>query len=269
MRLLTIRTQQPPGDARLSGIARAHGAIAAQFAPGVRVDHALDSAGTLTEAYGPGGRGLYLAGSGTAEIVALPRSIADTWTLIALVDWAALGTLTSPLDCDSTLSGFTRVFQFRKTAANKMEVIRFNTGGSPFTVTTTGAAVTGKPQFIAMRTAGLSYSVTLGTETVSGTMTGTARSLGSKLLVGAGGAGGGGRATAAHNGRIYGWVLFDKFLDASDLMDYAANFWIAADARRTPLFISLGGPVAPTLSMPTVVDIGQTSARPRVTLDFA
>ena len=241
MRLRTIRTQQPPGDARLSGIALAHGAVAAQFAPGVRVNHALESAGTLTEAYGPGGRGLYLAGSGTAEIVALPRSIADTWTLIALVDWAALGTLTSPLDCDSTLSGFTRVFQFRKTAANKMEVIRFNTGGSPFTVTTTGAAVTGKPQFIAMRSAGLSFSVTLGTETVSGTMTGTARSLGAKMLVGAGGAGGGGRATAAHNGRIYGWVLFDKFLDASDLMDYAANFWIAADAQRTPVFYSLGG----------------------------
>lgn len=40
--------------------------------------------------------------------------------------------------------------------------------------------------------------------------------------------------------------------------------------RRLYKFVSIsGGPVAPTLSMPTVVDIGQTSARPRVTLDFA
>lgn len=40
--------------------------------------------------------------------------------------------------------------------------------------------------------------------------------------------------------------------------------------RRLYKFISLGGgPVAPTISLPGVIDIGTTSARPRVTLDFA
>lgn len=40
--------------------------------------------------------------------------------------------------------------------------------------------------------------------------------------------------------------------------------------KRLYKFVSLsGGPVAPTLSLPGVIDIGTTSARPRVTLDFA
>lgn len=40
--------------------------------------------------------------------------------------------------------------------------------------------------------------------------------------------------------------------------------------KRQYKFISISsGPVAPTLSLPGVIDIGTTSARPRVTLDFA
>lgn len=40
--------------------------------------------------------------------------------------------------------------------------------------------------------------------------------------------------------------------------------------KRLYKFVSLSsGPVAPTLSLPGVIDIGTTSARPRVTLDFA
>lgn len=51
---------------------------------------------------------------------------------------------------------------------------------------------------------------------------------------------------------------------------WAENPWQIFKPLNEPRFISIGGgPVAPTLSFPTVVDIGQTSARPRVTLDFA
>lgn len=40
-------------------------------------------------------------------------------------------------------------------------------------------------------------------------------------------------------------------------------------ARRLPVFESVGGPVAPELQLPGVIDIGTTSARPRVTLNYA
>ena len=69
-------------------------------------------------------------------------------------------------------------------------------------------------------------------------------------------------------------VSFAAFLPQSAPDDVCAALsadpWLLLYPDDVPVFYSAGGgPVAPTLSMPTVVDIGTTSARPRVTLDFA
>lgn len=85
---------------------------------------------------------------------------------------------------------------------------------------------------------------------------------------------------AALNDGTLGWTgspAFRSHVNAlwkRSLTDAEWNEWRRAPYQmlrsRQYKFVSLSsGPVAPTLSLPGVIDIGATSARPRVTLDFA
>ena len=84
---------------------------------------------------------------------------------------------------------------------------------------------------------------------------------------------------AALNDGTLGWTgspAFRSHVNAlwkRSLTDAEWNEWRRAPYQmlrsRQYKFVSLSsGPVAPTLSLPGVIDIGTTSARPRVTLDF-
>ena len=84
---------------------------------------------------------------------------------------------------------------------------------------------------------------------------------------------------AALNDGTLGWTgspAFRSHVNAlwkRSLTDAEWNEWRLAPYQmlrsRQYKFVSIGGPVAPTLSLPGVIDIGTTSARPRVTLNYA
>lgn len=64
---------------------------------------------------------------------------------------------------------------------------------------------------------------------------------------------------------VYAWIGYHPEF----MPELSRNPWQLL-RKRLYKFVSLSsGPVAPTLSLPGVIDIGTTSARPRVTLDFA
>ncbi len=67
------------------------------------------------------------------------------------------------------------------------------------------------------------------------------------------------------------WLAVDNVGWSDDrCRELSRDPWSIFAPAREPQFFSLGGPAAaPTLSLPGVIDIGTTSARPRVTLDFA
>ena len=220
---MAVRYQQPQSgplalDRRYTGLAGAG---------------LLRSSGVLSYAYngssssvvGPRGRALRFAATGNGDSFTHNLGAVSDFTLIAVMDFAALGATNSIIDCD--LASL-RCFQFRKDTNNTLGLIRFSNGSPYFANTTTAVAAVDTPVVAIARSSGAAMDIWLnGGGRGSGTISGTPAGLQSTIFTGAS-AGSASNTVAPYNllnGNLYMWAVLPYALTDAEVAAVSANPW--------------------------------------------
>jgi hypothetical protein len=252
-----VRYQQPQGPVQL---VPKYGNAVLGYAGGLGNNISSLAPGSLTTGIGASGIALVGTGGGTGATVVTKLPTTNIFTLIAVVDFAALGVNVSVLDYDTTSP---RCFQFVKTAANAIQLIRFDTAGNPyFATTSTAVTAANTSQTIIARSNGAAMDVWLnGGGRASAAISNTPLSLGQTLFLG-GGAGGAGNTPTFQilNGKLYGWAVIPAALSDAEIASISANPWQLFVSPKVVRFAAAVGGVTVAPSKGSVALTGKIPA---------
>jgi len=180
-----------------------------------------------------------------------------SYTLGAVVQSFADGAVQNVIDDDDAV---TRVHQFRQNGSNQVELITFQ-GSNPYFLT---LAWPNRRRGSAIAASATGTVTVIAADGVSASGTsGSINALSSTNLVGKS------RQLSMQrwNGLIALAAVWNRAFSEPELRDWTLNPWQVLRPRRLIIY-SLPASGIPVLSGSTVIDIGQTSARPRVTVTF-
>lgn len=217
---------------------------------------ALQSVGGVLQGVGPLGPAAQFPGAGARYFSLSTASLPSAYTLGAVVQSSS--TAGNIIDDDVDTSP--RIHQFRLNGSN-LEFITFS--GAAFSVTSMAWPRRASGSAVAASASGTSAIIAADGVTNSATV-GSVNALTSTQWVGAHKAAG---SPQPWNGLIWLAAVWARAMTQGELAEWTRNPHQLLRPLR-PILYSLPGAAAPTLSLPTVVDITSTSAKPRVTVTF-
>jgi hypothetical protein len=261
-------TRQPPFSSAGSNFA----ALRATIGQGTKVAQycTLTSGGSALSTCNIGGVCASYSSSVNGDTVTnpyWPAAGTDKFTVLVVCQFNSLGSYNSPLDYDKSSL---RAFQFRKNTSNLVDLIRFNTSGSPFFATTINTIPTAKPVAFALVSNGATFHIFTEKESATGTITGTPTVLENTINLGASYAGGTYTIDNSDlDGYLYDYAVIPYAVSLATAQQFVRNPYSVLFAPRSiilPLSVAAGGGV-PNLSASTYVTGSLTSTgwRPQIT----